>query len=350
MGAPEEPRYRQVVTELRHRIESGELTPGARVPSTRQITRQWNVAMATATKVLADLQQQGLVHAVPGVGTVVSGTRDGGPEAPGPDAGGPETRGPDVRRPAGATTTDATPSAGPVRRPGGAEQVLTVERIVAAAIQVADAEGLGAVSMRRVATEIAVATMSLYRHVDDKDDLLTRMMSSAFGEWPFPAEPPPGWRERLELAGRMLWSMFRAHPWLAPALSLTRPQPIASALPFTEWVLLTLDREGLDAQTIFTTHLTLFNYIRATAVNVELEAEAEADSGLDNEQWMDAQQPVLDAIVSTGRFPTFERLAARGYDFNLDELLEFGLQRLLDGIAVMLADRRPTEAVCSPPG
>jgi DNA-binding transcriptional regulator YhcF (GntR family)/AcrR family transcriptional regulator len=324
MSAPDEPRYRQVVAELQHRIESGELTPGARVPSTRQITRQWNVAMATATKVLADLQQQGLVHAVPGVGTVVSDTL----------AGGAEARGPRI-----SSTAEPTPSAGPAPRPGTAEQVLSVERIVAAAIQVADAEGLGAVSMRRVATEIAVATMSLYRHVDDKDDLLIRMMSSAFSEWPFPAEPPPGWRERLELAGRMLWSMFRAHPWLAPALSLTRPQAIASALPFTEWVLLTLDREGLDAQTIFTTHLTLFNYIRATAVNLELEAEAEADSGLDNEQWMDAQQPAMDAIVSSGRFPTFERLAARGYDFNLDELFEFGLQRLLDGIAVMLADR-----------
>jgi hypothetical protein len=162
-------------------------------------------------------------------------------------------------------------------------------------------------------------------------------MNAAFAQWSFPPDPPAGWRERLELAGRMLWSMFREHPWLAPALAVTRPPPLANAIPFTEWVLATLDREGLDPQTMLTTHLTLFNYIWATAVNVEPEAEAEADTGLDNEQWLDAQQPALDAIVSSGRFPMLERLTSGGYDFDLDELFEFGLQRLLDGISVMLA-------------
>jgi AcrR family transcriptional regulator len=58
--------------------------------------------------------------------------------------------------------------------------------------------------MRRVAGELGVATMSLYRHVTDKDDLLARMMDASFSEWPFPDDPPEGWRDRLELATRML--------------------------------------------------------------------------------------------------------------------------------------------------
>ena len=75
-----EPPYLQIVADLRKRIASGELQVGARVPSTREITREWGVAMATATKVLAALRQEGLVRSVPGVGTVVEAR----PEVPSP--------------------------------------------------------------------------------------------------------------------------------------------------------------------------------------------------------------------------------------------------------------------------
>jgi DNA-binding transcriptional regulator YhcF (GntR family)/AcrR family transcriptional regulator len=310
------PRYSQIVAELRQRIEQGELAPGNRIPSTREITRQWGVAMATATKVLTELRHQGLVRAVPGVGTVVQArnrpapTRPGAPSAP----------------------------AAPVRRKGASDQVLTSERIVAVAIAVADSEGLAAVSMRRVAAEIGVSTMTLYRHVAGKDDLLLRMMDTAFSRRRFPDNPPEGWRERLELVARMLWAMFRRHPWLAPAMSLTRPQLIAGALPFTEWVLSSLDGRGLDLSTVVTAHLTLFNYVRGTAINVEMEREAEALSGLDSEEWMDTQEPAFQALLATGRFPLLSRLTAAGYDFDIDALFEFGLQRILDGLSVFLGE------------
>src|ERR1700736_3164680 len=61
----------RIVSEIRRRIASGQLRSGDRVPSTRQITPEWGVAIATATKVLATLRQEGLVRAVPGVGTIV---------------------------------------------------------------------------------------------------------------------------------------------------------------------------------------------------------------------------------------------------------------------------------------
>ena len=305
------PRSSRIIAELRQRIETGTLAPGARVPSTREITRAWGVAMATATKVLNELRREGLVRAVPGIGTVVAAR---------PGTGG------------GA----ATPPATPVPRRPGPEQALTLDRIVAAALLVADTEGLDAVSMRRVAADLGVATMSLYRHVTDKDDLLMRMMEAAFAPWPFPSDPPEGWRERLTLAARLLWEVFRSHPWLASAMSLTRPQIVATAIPFTEWVLSTLDGRGLDFSTVFTTHLTLFNYIRGTAVNVELEAEAEAATGLDNDGYMDTQEQAMAELLATGRFPTLARLSVAGYDLDLDHLFEFGLQRLLDGVAVLL--------------
>ncbi|WP_030299455.1 TetR/AcrR family transcriptional regulator C-terminal domain-containing protein [Streptomyces katrae] len=308
------PRYSQIVGELRRRIETGELAPGDRVPSTREITKQWGVAMATATKVLTELRHEGMVRAVPGVGTVVA--------AP--------------SRPARAARPAAASRPGRPSDASSVQTALTLGRIVGAAVTVADTEGLAAVSMRRVASELGVATMSLYRHVADKDDLLTRMMDTAIAEYPLPADPPDGWREAVELAARQLWDLFRRHPWFAPALSVTRPQMITSALPYSEWMLATLHAHGLDLQSAFTAHLMMLNYARGVAVHLESEQEAEAHSGLDSEEWMDTQEPALLAILATGRFPELSRLAKAGYDLDLDALFEFGLQRLLDGLATLL--------------
>ncbi|GAA2757696.1 TetR/AcrR family transcriptional regulator C-terminal domain-containing protein [Actinopolymorpha rutila] len=316
-------RYHEVVAALRRRIEAGELAPGDRVPSTREITREWGVAMATATKALTELRHLGLVRAVPGVGTVVAergrtGTRTTTTTGPATDA-----RTSQESRPAAAT-----------------DRTLTTERVVEAAIAIADAEGVSAASMRRVAVDLGVATMSLYRHVRDKDDLLLRMMDAVLAASPLPAEPPDGWRPRLDLVARTLWTLFRRHPWLAPTMSITRPQATPHALPYTEWVLAGLLAEGLDLQTAFTMHLTLFNYVRGTAVNLESEAEAEATSGLTSEEWMATQQPAIDRIVAEQRLVTFARLAEKEYDFDLDALFEFGLQRLLDGCTELVEAAR----------
>ncbi|MBV8933409.1 MAG: TetR/AcrR family transcriptional regulator C-terminal domain-containing protein [Kutzneria sp.] len=300
-------RYHQIAAELRRLIEVGELSPGDRVPSTREITRRWHVAMATATKALTELRRAGLVHAVPGIGTVVNG----------------RNRSAHIGTPARRAASDAA---------------ITLGRIVARAVAVADNEGLAAVSMRRVATELGVATMSLYRHVADKDDLLGRMMQAVFDEWRFPTDSPPTWRERLTTAAKMLWATFRRHPWLASAMSVTRPQLVASALSYTEWVLATLDDHGLDLSTMLTVHVTLFNYVRGTAIHIELEAEAEALSGVDNEVWMRAQRPALRAVAGGGRYPVFERVLAADYDFDLDALFEFGLRRMLDGLSPLMGD------------
>ena len=137
---------------------------------------------------------------------------------------------------------------------------------------IADAEGLDGLSMRRVATALGAAPMSLYRHVTDKDDLVLRMMDAALREARLPADPPPGWRPRLEVAARSLWAAFRRHPWLAPALSLTRPQAVAGGLAYTEWVLAALADAGLTTTVAFDVHLTLFTFVRGVAVNLESEA------------------------------------------------------------------------------
>jgi AcrR family transcriptional regulator len=305
------PRYREIAAELRRQIEAGELAPGMRVPSTRAIVDRWGVAMATATKVLTELRHEGLVRAVPGVGTVVEGDRRPARAAPAP------------------------------RRQGGVEGGLSSERIVAAGVAIADAEGLGAVSMRRVAAELGVATMSLYRHVEDKDDLVLQMMDAVFSALPLPADPPPGWRPRVEIAARLFWDACRRHSWLASAMSITRPRAFPGGLPLSELLLAALDELGLDHPTTFTAYITLASYVRGTAMNLEMEAEAEAVSGVDNEEWLQAQEPRLRELVAAGRFPVFARYVSQEYDFSLDQLFEFGLGRLLDGLAALVVPRAP---------
>lgn len=305
MSARQPSPSERIAADLRERIARGELAVGERVPSTREITRQWGVAIATATKVLATLRREGLVRAVPGVGTIV--------ERPAPP-----------RR--------SAPVA-PRRRAVPGPDQLTPARIVAAAVAVADAEGLDGVSMRRVAVELGAAPMSLYRHVSDKDDLLLRMMDAVLREWRSPADDGADLRARLEYAGRSLWTAFRRHPWLAPALSLTRPQAIEGGMAYTEWVLTALEECGLDLPEMFEVHLTLFNYVRGTAVNLEPEAAAEAASGLDGDAWMRTQEATLRSIFATGRFPHFERILSVDFDLDVDALFERGLGYLLDGLA-----------------
>jgi AcrR family transcriptional regulator len=298
--------YLRIAAELRRQIEAGELAPGARVPSTRAIVDDWGVAMATATKALAELRHQGLVRAVPGVGTVVAhGERAAARPTPAP------------------------------RRQGAHDEPLSSARIVASAIAIADAEGLDAVSMRRVASEVGTATMSLYRHVEDKDDLVTRMLDSVFQGWQLPEHPPVGWRPRVELAARRYWDACRQHPWLASAISITRPQATAGALPWAEFLLSALEDVGLDHHATLTAYITLVNYVRGTALNLEREAEAEAATGMDSEEWLDAEAPRLRAIVDDRRFPVFARYVTEEYDFDLDGLFEFGLARMLDGLAAL---------------
>jgi len=294
----------KITAEIRRQIRSGHLAPGDRVPSTREITQRWGVAMATASKVLAALKEEGLVLTRPGLGTVVAGRGSSRPRHS--------------------------------ARPRDAE-VLSTERIVAAAMAVADREGLDACSMRRVAVELDVATMSLYRHVRDKDDLLNHMMDAAFAEWQLPP-PKPGdsWQEILGEAARELWQVFRRHPWLAPAYSLTRPLVVPSGLIYSEHVLSTLLDRGLEPATAFSMHLILFNYVRGFATSVEMEAAAEADTGVTADEWMDVQKPALEAVLADRDLPAFravlDSFEPDGYDMDLDELFETGLDYLVHGL------------------
>jgi AcrR family transcriptional regulator len=317
----------RIVAEIRERIVSGKLGEGERVPSARQITQEWGVAIATATKVLAALRQEGLVRAVSGVGTVVA------------------SRHPAASAVQSASSVDHDPVA-PARLPrrretgGGGAGELTRERIAQVAVRIADSEGIAALSMRRVATELGLATMSLYRYVRGKDDLILLMFESIFADYPLREPAPAGWRFQLEQLSRLQWSACRAHPWLARVISFTRPQLAPNGMLHTEWGMRAVSQLGLDPAMMLYVVVALTGFVVGTAVNLESEAEARQDTGVTSDEWMDAQEPAFLDIMGSGRYPLLSAVAAQpDFTMDLDTLFEFGLQRMLDGLAVYFERR-----------
>ena len=291
--------YRQIVEDVRARIEAGELRPGDRVPSARQITQEWGVAIATATKAHATLREEGLTVARPGVGTVVAG--------------------PAPRR----------------------DHELTQERIVAAAVAIADAEGMAELSMRHIAGALGVSTMSLYRHVPGKEELTFAMIDATIREVTLPARyPAGGWRAALELCSRLEWAAFQRHPWLAGAMSLTRPQPAPAALRITEWVMGAFDGTRLTMPERMYVQALLFTFVRGVASALEPEADAIRESGLTSDQWMETQETTFQSYVDTEEMSHFRELVSQEFDFDLDTLFRFGLARLLDGLEPYVNERR----------
>jgi DNA-binding transcriptional regulator YhcF (GntR family) len=304
----DEPLYLRIAGDLRRRIAAGELAPGDRLPSTRALAAERGVAPATAAKALEELRRAGVVRAQPRVGTIV---------APPPPS----------RR---ARTRVASEPAGPA-----AEADLTRERLVRAAMEIADTQGLDAVSMRTVAARLGVPTMSLYRHVAGKDNLVLLMADAAYGEAAGPEPAATGWREQVRESARALWALYRRHPWLAHLGPLARPLLLPNLMRHGEQLLGALAGLGLPPARVLDVQIMLFSHGQGLAVNLEREASAQASTGLSDEQWVDDQGPALRALADSGDFPHFAAMLAglgAGYDFDLDALFETGLQALLDGI------------------
>jgi DNA-binding transcriptional regulator YhcF (GntR family) len=306
--------YLRIVDEIAARIASGALRPGDRVPSTRQITKEWGVAIATASKVIAELRRRGLVEAVAGVGTVVSRG-----EHP------PAIRSRQRRL---AHLNRELP-----------DRAMRNE-IARAAIAIADTEGLAAVSMRRIAVELGMPTMSLYRWFPGKDDLTLQMMDLAFDVGPWPDPPPPGWRAQLDYAARRQWAVGKAHPWVGRLISLTRPQLAPNGMYYTEWAMRCMCEVGLSLSESLTVSVALAGFVQGIAVNLETEVQARQDSGLTNDEFMDRQADRATEIVMAGDFPTLRRIFDHAdVDFSLDEVFETGLRFFLDGVGLMVAAR-----------
>jgi len=227
----------------------------------------------------------------------------------------------------------AHPGKGP--KPG-----LSLQRIVAAAVKIASRDGLDAVSMSRVAAELGASTMSLYRYVNAKDELVKLMIDMAWGPPPEGA-PGEGWRAGLS---RWAWGMraaLRRHPWSA-RVPISGLPVMPNEVAWFEQALADLDDSGLAEAEKASVIMLISGYVRTLAtLEADLEAAVRA-SGMAPDEWMAAYPRMLAGLADPARYPALAKFIAAGVFDRADEPDDefiFGLERILDGIEVLVSSR-----------
>ncbi|HEU4946413.1 MAG TPA: TetR/AcrR family transcriptional regulator [Kribbella sp.] len=224
----------------------------------------------------------------------------------------------------------------------GPKPALTVSRIVASAIAIADAEGLPAMSMRRVADELGVGAMTLYRYVPGKSELLDVMLDTVYGELPR-RQLDGDWRAKLDIVARENRELYLRHPWLLQ-VATSRPPLGPHLMAKYEYELSAVEGIGLTDVEMDAVVALVNGYVHG-AVRSAIEAKhVIQSSGITDEQWWRAHEPLLQKIGDAARFPLASRVGtAVGIEFNAaydsDHGFEFGLARVLDGVAALLVGR-----------
>ncbi|MGW6602684.1 TetR/AcrR family transcriptional regulator [Streptomyces sp. NPDC055036] len=226
------------------------------------------------------------------------------------------------------------PAKGP--KPG-----IGLTRIVDAAVGVARAEGLGAVSMGRVAKELGVSTMSLYRYVAAKDELYVLMHEAAIGAPPAPPEPGTGWREAL---ARWAWTQREAYHrdlW-ALRIPISGPPATPNSVAWWERGLNALAGTGLDDGAKISVILLVSGFVRNEATLMSDMDTAIKASGSSAQQVMAGYERTLRRLADPARYPAVaELLAAGGLDGEdgPDTEFTFGLDCVLDGVEALVRRR-----------
>jgi AcrR family transcriptional regulator len=215
----------------------------------------------------------------------------------------------------------------------GPKRALTIERIVAAGTQIAVADGLTAVSMARVAERLGVSTMALYRYVPGKDDLLELMVDAALGAPPAAVDGEE-WRAGLRRWAEGVRDGYRAHPW-ALRVPISAPPLGPNNVRWLERALGALAGTGLPAVAKVSCVLTLSGFVRSEELLLA-DLVASQAAGRDPLDYAAA----LRTLIDPRDFPAVSAAldeGAMGDDEDVDHDFDFGVERILDGIAALIA-------------
>jgi AcrR family transcriptional regulator len=209
----------------------------------------------------------------------------------------------------------------------GPKPGLTLDRIVAAGIKIALTQGVGVLSMARVAGELGVGTMSLYRYVAAKDDLLTLMVDTAIGVPPPADDPGTEWRADLTRWAVGVRAAYRRHPWVL-RVPISGPPAGPNNVAWLEAGLRALAVTPLSEPEKVSTILLLSGFVRS-------EATLSADIAAATAEPATPYGAMLSRLADPAHFPALHRAIAFGaFDESNDPNVEFnyGLHRILDGV------------------
>lgn len=225
-----------------------------------------------------------------------------------------------------------------VRR--GPKPSLTVPDITRAAIEIADAEGLAAVSMARVAAQLGNSTMALYRYVKSKDELFT-LMSDAALERPPELPADADWRTGLTLWAQAVLAALKRHRWYTQ-LPISSPPAGPNNLAWFDNALAALDGTGLGAEVKVGIVMGLTTYVHG---EVRLSMDLAAGYAANPQAFARAYSRTLSQVVDPRELPALAAVVAAGV-FDVDEAFDdsdfgFGLQLYLDGVARFIDGSAP---------
>lgn len=208
---------------------------------------------------------------------------------------------------------------------------LSRELIVRAAIRLADADGLAAVSLRKVAGVLDVGPMRLYGYIDTKEELLDLMVDDVYAT----IRPVgDGWREVLLSLAELTRRAAHRHEWFADLLG-GRPQLGPHALARGEAVLAGLT--GIDVDAVMPVVKAVNAYVVGAVRREITERRAERSTGLNEAEWQRTYGPYLERTFATGRYPALEKVIREAVHWDVDETFRIGLDYLLDGIEASLS-------------
>ncbi len=226
----------------------------------------------------------------------------------------------------------------------GPKRSLSLEQVVATGIRVAQADGISAVSMSRVASELGVGTMSLYRYVPTKHDLLDLMADTAYGPPPSPRAPGEGWRPALTRWAEGNLAALRRQPWIRH-VPIGGPPINPNAVRWMEYGFLALRGTGLRPTERISTILLVSGYARSWATTTGDLAEAAARTGQTPDEAGQRYWRQLAVLTAPGPYPAIHELMAEvGEEEESDEAeWRFGLDRILDGIETLIKARAASQ-------
>ncbi|MFK4809032.1 TetR/AcrR family transcriptional regulator [Devosia sp. ZW T5_3] len=221
----------------------------------------------------------------------------------------------------------------------GPKAKLTGRQVARRAIALADQNGIHALTMRSVAQALGVSPMALYTYFPSKNELIEVMVDETFTEPSLTSEMAGGWKERLIVVAERNWSLLMHHPWLADVEGF-RPVLGPNVIAKYDFELSALEGVGLSDVEMDLVLATVLNFVRGAAKTKLDAAAAVHRTGQADDVWWRERGPLL-AKVLGDRYPLAQRVGAAAgahYDAPADPDLgfRFGLERLIDGIGLML--------------
>jgi AcrR family transcriptional regulator len=228
----------------------------------------------------------------------------------------------------------------PERPARGPAPAYSRAQITAVSVKLADAEGLDALSMRRVARELGAGTMSLYRYIRTKDELIQLMIDEVVGETvPADFARTGDWRADLWAIAHLMRDSMRRHPWMLAREGEFSFGP--NTLRVVETVIGSLDGLGLNIDEMMSLTGMVQSYVSGTVRAENAEAELDRRTRTTREERMQIYAPYARRMLDTGRYPILERIIMEAEQPHMDpdQRFDYGLERILDGIAGSLPDQ-----------